>query len=235
MNRIITRSLALMVPLIALVATFGSEVNAATFVNLSDKPVYVARATYRPYSSQPDVTPAGYLYSGWTKIAPGGVARISAGWLYVESAGSRINWNNLKSKNGVIKTPSFPSAFVSSAQDIAKLEKQGYRRATYQYFPEGNYKIDGTAYRMRTVVHPFGEESRSLKFISNRFRPGGRIVDYSVNYSSRRWADVKWGIQNDGAGIYYGGSIQGRQVRLGGPREPANFKGKVTIRYIQKL
>lgn len=218
-------------------ALFAGQAEAATFVNLSNKSVYVARGDYEPYSSQPDVTPARYAFRGWMQVRPGGVARVSSGWMYLKTSDGRsLKWGNLRTMTGVIKNGKFSSAYVSKRtpqNDIRSLRKQGYRTVTFMAFGNGRYTITGNAFRIRKVTHRFSHNSRSLKFVRQTYRPGGAIVAYSVNYSNRKWANVKWGIQRGGAGIYYGGSIKGRQVRPFGPREPAKFQGTVTIEYVK--
>lgn len=221
----------------AILASLSSGAQATTFINLSDKTVYLARADYEPYSSQPDVTPARYSFRGWNRVAPGAVVRVSQGWMYVKnSRGQGLSWPKLNKMTGVIKNGRFNNAYVAkrdSRRDLDRLVRQGYRKATYQYFGNGTYTISGSAFRIVKREYNFSHESRSLKFLSQRYRPGGAVAGYSIRYSDNKWANVKWGIQNDGLGVYYGGSIEGKQVRTFGPREPAKFKGKVIVHYVR--
>lgn len=228
---------------------FVSQARATTFVNLSNKTVYVARGDYEAYSSQPDVTPARYAFRGWIQIRPGGVARVSSGWMYLKTRDGRaLKWGNLQTMTGVIKNGKFSSAYISKRTpqtDIRNLRQRGCKTVTYMAFGKGRYTITGNAIRIRKVTHRFSHQSRSLKFVVDKFRPGGAIVGYAVNYSKRKRADVKWGIQADGAGIWYGGSIKGRSgiwyggankgrfVRTLAPRELAGFHGTVTIEYVK--
>ncbi|GAB4141964.1 MAG: hypothetical protein Tsb009_12020 [Planctomycetaceae bacterium] len=237
MNRSFTRIALFSAVLFTTCFSSLKTASATTFINLSNRTVYVAQASYEPYSSRPDVTPARYFLRGWYAVRSGDVVNLPTTWMYVkDSNGRALTWRNLRTIPGMVKRGKF-SAYLSknpSRTEIRMLRDRGFKTVRFMGFGNGTYTIRGTAHRIRTVNYRFSHESRSLKFINKSFRPGGKIAGYSVSYSSNKWANVRWGIQNDGQGVYYGGSIQGKQVRPFGPREKAKFIGTVTIRYLTR-
>jgi hypothetical protein len=216
--------------MLVLSATASGEVK---IVNLSHRPVGLASYTYRPYSSQPDVTAAGWTFEGWYAIQPGEAFRGPDGSYYARSGNEAITFNNVAFSDGIAKPGRFRQ-FLSKNNFNNELrqavDRLGYRKVRYMSL-KGNYKINGEAYRIESRPFNFSKESRSTDFILETFRVPGYPIDYSYTADQRGASRISWKIAPNLNAVTLTGNVKGEQRRPFGPREPGYYKGRVTVYY----
>lgn len=221
----------------------------AIFVNLSDTTVWIARYTFQRYrparssipagdynlpAAQPE-QPAGWRFEGWWTLRPGDAKTFSVGeggWFYLENSRNPVTWSGRKKSPGYVRNPKAFNTFISKSgwsTETRRLVRQGYRKVNFQYFTAGRWTVSGSAYRVVRKEFSFRIRSRDPKYKTLYFRVPGHVVDYA--YSARKWRaeNVSWYKQD--TSIKLMAYVSGKQKRIGGPREPGYYQGKLTVYY----
>jgi len=234
------RTLTFRISVVTLLLAWGTTADAQTrFVNLSDRDVFLARYSYQGYQSSisageynlPAEVPEGWDFSGWQKIEPGGTHETSPGAYYVEDRNGPRTWGGLDKSPGFVTNERF-NVFVSKngwSQRERDLLRKGFRKVQFQSFRDGTYTISGDAYVVREREFSFDTTSRSVDFIIKDFDVPGRVSDFKVNADSKWAKGISW--RRGDRRVSLTGSVEGRQVRPFGPREPGYYRGRVTVYY----
>ncbi len=239
----------LVVSFIAMPSTGEAASSDAIFVNLSDSTVWIARYTYLQYraarssikagdynlpAAQPE-QPEGWQFEGWWAMNPGESKTFSVGqggWFYLENSRNPLIWSNRKKSPGYVRNPKAFNTFISKAgwsTESRGLVHQGYKKVDFQYFTPGQWTISGNAYRVVQKEFPFSIRSRDPKYDTVYFNVPGQVVDYAYNSKSWRAENVEW--RKESSRIRLMAYVSGKQKRVGGPREPGYYSGKVTVYY----
>jgi hypothetical protein len=211
------------------------------FVNLRDSNVYVARQTTQNYSSRtgPDLTgviPEAIIYSGWKKLEPGESLSVPPGKYFLRSGGTPLSWPNLARSRGYVRKQEFnesiPPRGDARAAAEKKLASRGFERVDFLDFKASVYRT-GDDYRIVEKKFPVDFSSRSVQFLNERFHVPGRVAWHTRNIETRWTRDISFTEQSNY--VWLGGSLEGKQVRPFGPREPAYVRGSITVHYTERV
>jgi hypothetical protein len=221
--------------------------NAQTvIVNLSSDDVYVARQYYTDGSSSisageynlPVYSPAGWYHRGWKKIEPGEGYTADSTVLFLKYSESRpITYSDLDTTFGYVKHgDSFTGddgflARANQQQSGQQMRDRGFEGVNFMKFKDGVYRVSGDrSYELETKEFDVNHESRSIQFLRAQYDVPGKLVHHEFTQTESKWTkDISWRVSESAVSL--GGYIEGRQVRIGGPREPAKFKGRLKIWY----
>jgi hypothetical protein len=206
----------------------------ARLINVSDTTTFIARYTYSPARSEPDVQGEGWRFSGWTRVEPGTCWEGEPGHYYLKNRAGPISPKNLKASSGFVTDAKFDELVLKDEwnQRRTKLLASGYQEVEFHEFPDGAHNLPGNAYRVREKAFPFDFSSRAPQSHNQDFQVAGRVA--YVIPSSEEWgaSDVLWGHKDERA--YVTLVTEGQQKKPFGPREPGYYRGKVTVFYIEK-
>lgn len=226
---------------ILIIALQHSTSAQTVFVNCSDTNVFVARETYGVFSSRtgPDLTaviPETVTYSGWTKIEPGASLSVKPGRYFLRSGGKPLSWPSLKRSVGYVQKEQFREELPPRGQlRVAaerKLAGRGFERVEFLEFKASVYKT-GSDFRIVEKKFPVDFSSRSAQFLNERFHVPGRVAWHTRSIETKWARDIEFSEQSDY--VWLGGSIEGKQARPFGPREPGYVRGSLTIHYTEEV
>lgn len=217
------------------------ESSRTVFINLSDNTVHLARRSYASARSGISEAPGntsglawfdapGWRQSGWSEIRPGETLVVAPGNYLLRKRGRDLTWNGLDRMSGWAKPNRFELGPTKTENKTAQeIQQLGYERVHYQTFPAGVYRISGEAYRLERKSFNFNFRGLGVKFIVEAFRVPGRVAYYDHDAESRWAKSISW--RQGESVVQLNGSVEGRQVRLFGPREPGYYRGNVTVYY----
>lgn len=138
----------------------------------------------------------GWTIKGWSPIEPGATARLKPGWIYIESNGQGVNYDQLQSSTSIAKDGLWKGDFIPVGGEQSTMEKklkQGYKIAKYYKFNDGFYNTGGDSYKIESRKISIYDSKRELSVGLQPAYMAGRVVyasfdgttlnaTYQINY-----------------------------------------------------